>query len=120
MLREDTKRKYYPFKDWKNERLVWWDAYVHVKHSITDKQATLNVALNMLSAYQLLLFVAEACTGIDNEHKYAYSHMNSPRLLTPNIFQGITLRPGDNTLYASFSTIELKKKLKALPAQKEA
>ena len=84
-LRENEEVEYFPFKNWQQGSLFWWTFYNKVKHNEDDKNATMNVALNMLSTYQLLLFLIEGYNGEVEEECTAYTQIEIPRVLVPDI-----------------------------------
>ena len=107
-LRENEEVQFFPFKDWQKGRLSWWDIHNNIKHSDDDENATMNVALNMLSAYQLLLFLIEGYNG-EKRHT-AYTQIEIPRVLIPDIRMG----PGqthEGIFCWLFDTSDLKEKL---------
>ena len=110
-LRENEEVQFFPFKDWQKGRLSWWTIHNNVKHHKDgEKKATMKVALNMLSAYQLLLFLIEGYNG--EESHTAYTQIEIPRVLVPDIRMG----PGQTTQHEGifcwiFDTSDLKEKL---------
>lgn len=54
--------KYEPFANWstQNGKISWWNVYTNIKHSTVNSTATVDVALTMLSALQILLFLIDA------------------------------------------------------------
>ena len=109
-LRENEEVQFFPFKDWQQGPLSWWDIYNNIKHSDDDKNATMKVALNMLSAYQLLLFLIEGYNG--EESHTAYTQIEIPRVLVPDI----RMDPEQTTQHEGifcwiFDTSDLKEKL---------
>ena len=76
-----------PFQDWDKTRLEWWDAYTGVKHNVVDATATLRIAVQMLQAYEILLFCIGAIEG-DLEFNY----LDNPKLYTPEFNPGMKLK----------------------------
>ena len=114
-LRENTEVQYFPFKNWHNEKLFWWAAYNEIKHSADDKKATMKVALTMLSAYQLLLILVETYK-LGGEDRTAYTQLDMPRLLVPDVNLGIGQKGNLDGIFCwIFSTSELKEKISVLP-----
>ncbi len=112
-LREDNQREYYPFKGWKNKRLSWWDVYSKIKHSSVDTKATLETAVTMLSAYQLLLFLVATytCEVDSNEYIIAYTQLDLPRLLIPDVPLGIAIVPSEGLSFIRLNSAKLKQKI---------
>ena len=79
-----------PFLDWvvENNKLKWWTIYTEVKHSVVDERATMFIALEMLSALQLLLLLIEAKSSSVPDANGNYSIFlfsnEIPKLLIPN------------------------------------
>ncbi len=115
ILREDTERNYLPFKDWDKGSLFWWDVYNNIKHSSDDKTATMKVAMTMLSAYQLLIILIAAYEERDFDDRIAYTQLDIPRLLIPDVAMGMYQQDDDEGLVSfGFSASELKEKLKKI------
>ena len=116
ILRDDKKHEYCPFKDWSNDshsHLNWWDIYVRTKHDLfVNHDATLDVAMKMLSAYQLLLVLITAYEKSDDDDRLAYTMLEVPRLLIPDIDMSMAQNDYDEGLLSYvFSASDLKKKL---------
>lgn len=75
-----------PFENWDNGRLTWWDAYTNVKHNLIDQNATLQVALSMLKAYELLLFCVAAKQG-----DFSIDYLSTPKLFIPDFDPGLSI-----------------------------
>jgi len=76
-----------PFKDLEtHKKIKWWDVFMNTKHSLVDENASCRNALEMLSAYQLLLVIAEIfdASNDDKDKIVAYTYFNSPQLLVPD------------------------------------
>ncbi len=80
-----TCKEFQPFKDWQNA-LAWWSIYTDVKHNLVDKDATLKVSLDMLAAYQTLIFAIQVKKGASEgkQEVVVCSLANQPRLLIPD------------------------------------
>lgn len=113
ILREDTERNYLPFKGWDKSSLFWWDVYNNIKHSSDDKTATMEVAMTMLSAYQLLIILIAAYEEREFDDRIAYTQLDIPRLLIPDVAMGMCQQDDDEGLLSfGFSASALKEKLK--------
>ena len=97
LVRENEK-KITPFEGWNLGKLDWWDVYTGVKHNLVDKCATYKIALKMLGAYELLIFIIAATdsqniknTDSDGCVKpiKAYSILDSPKVLVVDMDLGI-------------------------------
>lgn len=76
----------YPFSKWDIGALQWWDVYTSIKHNAICKEATVDVSLSMLQAFELLLFCIEATIG-----DFSIEYMEMPRLYIPDFPRGIAL-----------------------------
>lgn len=113
-LRENEEVQFFPFENWHNGKLTWWNIYTKIKHSTDDEKATMKVALTMLSAYQLLLILIEAYTP-GEEERTAYTQLDMPRLLVPDLNVGIGQEDNLDEIFSwRFSTSELKEKVSTL------
>ena len=108
-----NERKLFPFDGWDRGKLLWWDVYANVKHSLVDENATCAIALKMLAAYQLCLFIVEATeqTYLENDYLRAYSAIDAPKLLIPGLDFAAS-QDDDGILNAAFNPCELIKKVK--------
>ena len=95
-----------PFEGWSG-KLPWWGIYTNVKHGLVDKDATYEIALKMLGAYELLLLLVEATDPdreeltdkaiggaiwnemAENGKTKRYTCIDCPALLVPDIEFGI-------------------------------
>lgn len=76
--------KFIPFSNWSSNKLQWWDAYSSIKHG-SSRLAKLEHALNLLSAYQILLLIIHVMQSKEaNEDKVFYTFAEMPKLLDPN------------------------------------
>ncbi len=71
-----------PFKGWSQKKLSWWDAYNSIKHG-SSRLPKLEHALNLLSAYQILLFLIYFKEQQESEYVF-YSLGEMPQLLELN------------------------------------
>ena len=55
-----TEQIFQPYQNWDADRLSFWDSYVNIKHGINNVLATLKLALDMLSAYEIILYFIHA------------------------------------------------------------
>lgn len=69
-----------PFEGWSEGELPWWKVYTTVKHNVIDNSATSQVALQMLQAYEILLF----CVSADNG-SFELKNIDMPQLYIPDI-----------------------------------
>ncbi len=110
----ESQTVFMPFRDWSEERLVWWSVYTGVKHSVVDHEATMGIALNMLAAYQLLLFVIHMQkalkAGLSGSIE-TFLLSESPRLLIPQIDLTQGFVGSDSLLHQMFPAIGLMEKL---------
>ena len=53
----DSNLKFQPFDGWSNKKLNWWNCYTNLKHNLAANKLNLKVALDMLSAYFILLLI---------------------------------------------------------------
>lgn len=113
ILRDDKRHEYFPFRDWGMGSLSWWDIYGRTKHDLfVKREATLDVAMNMLSAYQLLIFLIAAYEKSDDDNRLAYTMLEVPRLLRPDVDMDIAQQDDDEGLLSyTFSASKLKEKL---------
>lgn len=111
IMREDQTREYYPFKDWNQGPLPWWDVFVDTKHNLVDKSATLDVAMNMLSAFQLLLILVDAYSHITGKCCLAYTQLEIPRLLILDVGMDVC-QEEDGIFSFGYDPQSLKKVLK--------
>lgn len=75
-----------PFSKWDIGALQWWDVYTSIKHNAICKEATVDVSLSMLQAFELLLFCIEATSG-----DFSIEYMEMPRLYIPDFPRGFAL-----------------------------
>lgn len=68
-----------PFKDWSKSKLSWWEVYSKIKHG-SSRIPKLEHALNLLSAYQILLFLIQYEEQSNNVY-ISYTLDEIPRLL---------------------------------------
>ena len=68
-----------PFKGWSQKQLTWWEAYSKIKHG-SSRIPKLEHALNLLSAYQILLFLIHYEDRCDEEYIF-YTFDEMPKLL---------------------------------------
>lgn len=83
---KETGQIFYPFRGWDTGHLSWWDVYVQVKHNLVDQAATLDVALTMLQAYEILLFCIAATSG-----NFSFNYLDNPKLFTPGFEPGMSV-----------------------------
>lgn len=118
-----TDEEIAPFHGWDNGQLSLWNTYTDVKHSLSIKQdATLKNALDILAAYQILIFVIQAQKNIKtgNFNKgttateaYAFSLINQPKLLIPmNVDFDVCQSDENVDFYLTFNVTEMEKFLK--------
>ena len=74
-----------PFKNWKNGKLAWWDAYSSIKHG-SSRLPKLEHALNLLAAYEILIHLVHCEeTKAKGDEYIFYSFREMPGLLRLNI-----------------------------------
>lgn len=68
-----------PFKDWSKKKLPWWETYSGIKHG-SSEIPKLKYALDLLAAYQILLFLIHYEEQRDGEYVF-YTLGEMPKLL---------------------------------------
>lgn len=69
-----------PFEQWNIKSIAWWGVYTGIKHNIVDRHATLKIAMDMLQAFELLLFCISATNG-----NFMIKLSEMPKLFIPEL-----------------------------------
>ena len=85
-----------PFAGWGTGSLAWWDKYSFTKHALVDKNATLQVALTMLQALELLYFciATKAATS-----SFTIDYLDAPKLFSPCFQPGFAIMGNMDQVY---------------------
>ena len=108
VINKQTNEVQIPFKDWDNGALSWWDIYSNTKHALVDKTATLQVALIMLQALELLFF---CITEKSASSYFSLDYLETPKLFKPAFQSGFALMGDMNQVY-TYNKEEIEKILR--------
>lgn len=101
-----TSEIIYPFENWDKGELLWWNVYTSIKHNAVSREATIDIALSMLQALELLFFCIEATVG-----DFSIEYMEMPRLYIPDFPRGFALKT-DMQAHISFNNGNIIEQLK--------
>ena len=85
-----------PFNGWDEGSLSWWDKYVGTKHALVDQNATIQVALTMLQALELLFFCITTKT---TSSFFTLDYLDTPKLFRPVFQPGFAVMGDMNQVY---------------------
>ena len=108
VINKQTNEIQFPFKDWDSSTLSWWEIYSNTKHALVDKTATLQVALIMLQALELLFF---CITTKSASSSIFLDYLETPRLFKPAFQPGFAIMGDMNQVY-TYSKQEIEEILR--------
>ena len=96
IINKQTHETQRPFDGWDKDSLSWWDKYVGTKHAIVDQNATIQVALTMLQALELLFF---CITTKITSSVFTLDYLDTPKLFIPSFQPGFAVMRDMNQVY---------------------